>query len=623
MIGDEARLRSTMDAARQAYDFDVGNSWDRYQEYLNWYSPVFDSGLLRHDAWDEGPAYSEINTTRNNFPICRAVVDIWTSLEAGTPPSSRAEPERVPLPPPTIDEAKARDDQQMYAVYKSIASRKADMRSALIRKYRRLDGFMRKNYVATKRKNLYGISWVKVMPDMDLRRPVSGVLKNPSTIYPFWSTRDPDDIESLLCAYQESASLANARYGLGLKFRDGQAVVSESDPEYRDMERWFDTSRTMVWVEEYWWIEREFDRATGRQTSSCVYTATRVCDKIVATHRYEGWRYIPFVMFRNSDERSSTGWSDIAGVMDINDEINKRLSQQADVISLYSQPRFQLIGSTGMDREMPDPFMMISLSETERIEQILTRIDVFPTQSHIDSLLDLLSRVSGLPPIVWGLIANAQTSGRALTASWKATETRLSPKLMEDENSIRRWDAITVDYIRKYGWDDARSLFTNKDGTPFLDFTYDFPPMEPRDFQEVTMNAITKRDAGLQTTEDAMREVGDERASDTLEAVRAEWQDAVLHPDKVQAFTLLQQAELQNEMTRQQMAAPPAPQPGAAPAAGAPPGAAGGSPPPGVAPGGPPAPQLSSGTLMRGGDVSNQLLQTQQLGPPPTAGPPA
>lgn len=613
-VGDvDADLSRRIDNARYMLDAEMQMSIERYQEYLNWYSPVWDSNLLRHDAWDEGVLYEDYNTTRDNFPICRAVVDIWTSLEAGTPPSSRAEPDRVGLPAPTIDEELARQDREMYAVRKIISSRKSDMRTDLIGRYRRLDQFTRKNYLATRRKNLYGISWVKVIPDTYRKRPVSGVMKNPATVYPQWSNRDPDDIESILVAYQEDAQLANQRYGLGLDFKDGQVSIGESSAYYRDPARYFDDSRTMVWVEEYWWIEREFKN--GQERSSKVCMATRVCDRIVERDEMEGLHYVPFVMFRNSDERNSNGWSDIAGAMDINDEINKRMSQQGDVIALYSQPRFQLIGSVAStEREMPDAFQMISLSDNERIEQIMTRIDVFPTNYHIDQLFDLLSRVTGLPPIVWGLIANAQTSGRALTASWKATETRLSPKLMENEASIRRWDAICIDYIRKYDWDEARSLFTNKDGTPFIDFTYDFPPMEPRDFQEVTMNAITKRDAGLQTTEAAMREVGQDRASDMLESVKAEWMDPILHPDKVQARALQEQVDLQNEMTRQQMEAPPAPPEGAAPPAGGAPAA--------LAPGGVPQ-DLTSGVLMRNGEVSNQYLAQTQIGPPPTAGPPA
>ena len=260
---------------------------------------------------------------------------------------------------------------------------------------------------------------------------------------------------------------------------------------------------------------------------------------------------------------------------------------------MYSQPRFQLTGASiaAVEREMPGPFELISLSDTERIEQILTRIDVFPTNYHIDQLFDLLHRVTGLPPIVWGMIANAQTVGRALTASWKATETRLAPKLMQDEHSIRRWDAIVIDYIRQYDWEKARNLFTDRRGLPFLDFTYDFPPMEPRDFQEVTMNAITKRDAGLIPSVQAMRETGDEKAEDTIEEVKAEWMDPVLHPDKVQARELLRQISIQNDMAEQeiaaQQAAPAAPAAPAGAPAGAPPALPPGVPP-GAVPGGMP-----------------------------------
>lgn len=163
--------------------------------------------------------------------------------------------------------------------------------------------------------------------------------------------------------------------------------------------------------------------------------------------------------------------------------------------------------------------------------------------------------------------------------------------------------------------------------------------MEPRDFQEVTMNAITKRDAGLQDTISAMREIGDEAAEDTLEAVLAESLNIFLHPDKTQAFLLAQNAELQNQQLAAQLQSQGAT--GAAPqnlatvaqavgqgaqaqataqAAQAPVGGAGAPLPPTQA-GGPVAGNagvqapgdVSSGTLFRNGDVSNQLLQTGQM----------
>lgn len=641
------RLHEGIDSLRTLLDGDMEGVRQRCQTYLNWYSPPFNWNTQTHDAWTNPLTVEDIGLTRANFPIARAVVDIWTALEAAKPPSGRAEPERIPPPPPDIDPVAAARLRETYKVARDYEGMKANLRSLYLRRWMRRDLFPLKHFRAVRRKNLYGFAWQKVWPNARLRAPQSSVLRNPATVYPIWSDRDPDDIEAILVAHQKAATWANARYGLNLKVSNG-VILGSHDPRYRDLaETWTDHTRTMVWVEEMWWVEREY-AADGNISSSRVHMATRVFDKIVDHETYEGWTQVPFVYWENADERDATGWSDIAGVIDINDEFNRRLSQEGDIIGSYSAPRFQLLGAMlGREVEMPGPFELISLQDQERIEQILTRIDVFPTQQHFTILTDLLHRVSGLPPITWGLIANAQTSGRALTASWKATEARLAPKLMRNEQSLNRWKDIALNYATLYRWDDAHILFRDRRGAPFDDFRWEFPPMEPRDFQEVTANAITKRDAGLQTTIDAMREVGNEAAEDTMEAVLAEYQDIFLHPEKRQAFLLAENAELQNLMLAQQLGGPAgggSPQPfstvaqavgGAAEAQAAaaaqggalgtgeapmPPtqagaaGNAGVQGPTALSEESPTAPgSLTSGTLFRNGEVSNQLLQTTRM----------
>ena len=528
-----------------------------------------------------------------------------------------------------MDETQALQIQQFYAVLKKVESSRADARSWLLRQFHRQDRFPLKHFRACRRKNLYGFTWARVLPDLFNDRPTAHILKNPTTVFPLWSDRDPDDIEAVLNVQQMSATLANVKYGLGLKCENG-IVTGLEGSRYRQVpDNWVNGDQTMVWVEDYWCVDRTFDQ--GRVASSDVLQITRICGKIVHRQVYVGWRYVPFVAFQNADERDSYGWSDLAGVIDINDEMNRRISQEGDIIGMYASPRFQMLGSlSGSTREMPAPFELIGLEDTERIEQIMTRIDVFPTQMHFQFLQDLLHRVSGLPPIVWGLINNAQTSGRALTASWKATETRLAPKLMENENSLRRWDAIELDYLHTYDWYGASKLFHDRYGRRFEDFTWDFPAMEPRDFQEVTLNAINKRDAGLQSTIDAMRETGDEAAEDTFEEVRAEWMDPVFHADKVQAQEMLKNARLQNLMQAQQLGitipgtegvptnpATVAQATGAAaqaaPAAGSPSAGPEGGPPPPDQQGGAQPPTTSTGTLIRNGNVSNQSLTQQRV----------
>ncbi len=153
--------------------------------------------------------------------------------------------------------------------------------------------------------------------------------------------------------------------------------------------------------------------------------------------------------------------------------------------------------------------------------------------------------------------------------------------------------------------------------------------MEPRDFQEVTMNETTKRDAGLKSTIKAMRASGDDVAEDTMEEVLAERQDPMQHPDRAQALLFDQRATLeiaQSPCNQQQgaqqpptcramdqqeqvVAGQPTAAPGQAPQGGLPPAQPGQQQP--VEPAG--QPPVQTGTLVRQGNVSNQFSAKGKL----------
>lgn len=648
---DEA-LKGRIDECRLAMESDMLAVRAKAQVYLNWYSPPFETRLGTHDAWTDPFTVDSIGLTRANFPIARACVDIWTALESAAPPTLWAQPERVRPPVPSVDQAEVLRARLVTSVAKQAEAYRANLRAARVRSWMKDDGFAYKAYIATRKKNLYGFSWMKVWPNRAEKRVVTHTLRNPTTVYPIWSSREPGELEMVLVAYQMNVNKANAMYDLGIPTKNGKILPGSDSGTYREVsDKWYDSTRTMVWVEELWWRKQKFDDE-GNVTESAVACVKRITDKLVEKAVYPNWRKLPWVYWENSDERDAYGWSDIASVIDINDEFNRRLSQEGDIIGMYSAPRFQLLNSfAGRDVDMPGPFELISLSETERIEQILTRIDTFPAQQHFNILTDLLHRVTGLPPIVWGLIANAQTSGRALSASWKATEARLSPKLMRNEQSYRDYLDLGLQYARVYDWNGARELYVDADGDPFRDFRWEFPPMEPRDFMEVTQNEITKRDAGMTTTLKAMRAMGDEAAEDTYEETQAEALNIFEHPDKVQAFLLAQRAELDNiayanelgveldsgggmvggqggaavnpvtvagavgmarsVQSQAQASAPPTVGPAPATQPGGSNATAGPAVSPGAAPGAP-GESVSTGTLIRNGDVSNQILQTRR-----------
>jgi len=548
-----------IDALRYEMESEMASIRERSLAYLRWYSPPFNERLGAHDAWNTPISPDDIGTSRTTITIPRAVVDIYASLEAAAAVRVRAEPERLPPMLPSVDQNEQQVRQTFYAWRRSVESWKSDLRSARMRQFLKRDDFDVKQFFAVRKKNLHGFAWTKMLPNLDRKVVESYVVRDPTNVYPMWSSRTPGELDAILCVQLVGARLANQRYGLGLEFeRDGMTVMFApglDQGNYHDLnDRYFDSTRKMVWVEELWWIDRDYDRMGKDGPRTCVYCVVRVAGKPYKAYRYEGWRHIPFVYWENSDERDWIGWSDVANVMDIADEINRRYSQQGDTIGMYSSPRFQVLGTIpGRDISMPGPFQKIDLQDAERIEQILTRIDTYPTDRHFDMSMELLHRATGLPPIVWGLINNAQTSGRALSASWKATETRLSPKLMSNRMSVQRHCSIIQSLAAHYDWYNGRDLWRTNDEDTFEDWRFEFPPMEPRDFMEVTQDAINKRDAGLITTIMAMRLTGDEAAEETLQEVLAERMNVLLQPTFVQQFLLAQRTQLDNAAYAQQV----------------------------------------------------------------------
>jgi hypothetical protein len=130
-----------------------------------------------------------------------------------------------------------------------------------------------------------------------------------------------------------------------------------------------------------------------------------------------------------------------------------------------------------------------------------------------------------------------------------------------------------LDCMELYGWDYAKELYGGN-----RDFEWDFPNKEPRDFLEVTTDALNRLNGGLYSHKQAMEATGDTSPDETIEAVRADYMDAVLHPEKAQSYILLQrlqqqiqieaaQAGIQQSAMLQQLAQSA---PGGAPSAGSP-----------------------------------------------------
>ncbi|HUT78233.1 MAG TPA: hypothetical protein VM285_11125 [Polyangia bacterium] len=539
-------LNARVDALRTGYAAHNTNVLARNRAFLRAYAPEFNNRLGEFDQWPGRIKQEDEGHTRSSYNVTRAVVELWTSLEASEFPAVRWFEQFIPSPVPSVDEEQAKAAQEVYRAAKIGTRQVSTMREQALLGHARRTDMKRHFYRAVLKKNLYGHSWLKTVPDIDRRtfRVFSRI--DPSTVYPVWSAFDDSKLDAILVATRRSAQSVNEQYpGMIRMDRDGLTMAS-TDAYYQPSAGTLTTDdRRWVWVEDYWALDADYEgeaNADTVPTRSRVVNLVRVNGKIAKTTEYKGWRSVPYVYWVNESERDALGFSDAGIMLPIQDGINRFLSQQQDVIFGESRPKFKYRGDSERVITLGDE-QVVSLEPDEDIEQIAVRLDVFPTQIHGQQLMEFMSRATGLPDVVWGRIVAAQNSGRALATAWRAVAARMVPRTQRNSQALHEHFSMWLDWMELYGWDSASDLYNGN-----RDFELDFPNQEPRDFQEVALNAVNRLQAGLIDTAKAMEITGEASPDEMLERVRADYMDPVLHPEKSQSFLLLQRLRQQIEM---------------------------------------------------------------------------
>ena len=552
----------------------------RNRAYLRAFSPDFEARIGEHDQWPDDFKQESQDHFRSSYNLTRAVVELWTSLEMSEFPALRWWEEFLPTPVPSTDPVENEIRQSTYRSAKLVARQMATIREQVLNGHIRRTDLARHAYKAVLRKNVYGHSWLKTVPDMRRRtfRVFSRI--DPSTVFPAWSHSEDEKLDAILVATRRSAQSANAEYPGIIAMNSTGLTLSTLNGYYQPTPQVLtDADLAFVWMEDYWLVDDEWEQEVSDDdlpVRSRVINVIRVAGKIARVTEYPGWRAVPYVRFENENERDHLGFSDVATMLPIQDSLNRFMSQQQDVIAGESRPKFKYRGDSDRSITFGNEDI-VSLDSDEDIEQIQIRLDVFPTQVHGQQLLEVLARSTGLPDTVWGRISAAQNSGRALATAWRSVAARMVPRTQRNAMSLKHLiGALWVDWMELYGWDSAPDLYNGN-----RDFDLDFPNQEPRDFTEVTTDALNKLGAGLIDTISAMERTGERSPDEMIDRVRAEYMDAILHPDKSQGFLLLQRlknqiaieaqnAGIQAEQAAQAMAQLRGTPPGGAPGAGTP-----------------------------------------------------
>jgi hypothetical protein len=531
---------------------------EQNQAYLRAFSPQFDTRLKEHDQWPDAFRQESGDRYRSSYNVTRAVVELWTSLEASDFPTLRFQERFIPTPSPTMDEAEGAARQMEYRANKIVQRNLATLREQALQRHLRRSDAKQHFYHWTLRKNTFGHSWLKTWPDEANKTFRVSTRIDSSTVFPVWSYADDDRgrLDAVLVAYRRSAQSVNAEYPGFIEMSPDGISVSEAGYYTPTPERRTEADRAFVWVEDYWVLDDRWESEPGDDGTpvrSRVINATRINGGFpqwnglpVTIATYEGWKGLPYIPLANENLRDQTGFSDVATMLPFQDSMNRFMSQQQDVIHGESRPRFKFRGDSNRTIVLGDEDV-VSLDPDEDIEQIQVHLDVFPTQVHGQQLADLMSRATGLPDTVWGRITAAQNSGRALATAWRAVAARLVPRTMAADRAIHTWLNLWMDWMELYGWDSAPDLFAGS-----RDYDLEFPNQEPRDFSEVTLDAINRFNAGLLDHKRTIEATGMTSPDEVIEDVRADYLDTIIHPEKAQAYLLLENAKQDMAIKAQQ-----------------------------------------------------------------------
>lgn len=341
-------------------------------------------------------------------------------------------------------------------------------------------------------------------------------------------------------ATADKADIVNS----GASAEGGQEGDTKHNEEYEH------SQHLEVW--DYWY------RAGGS-----IYNATLLAGRIVdGPHKHKELPTIPYLIYEAAHEPGSPeGMSTVDLLRDTQMGYNRALSLWTQYSLDNAGTAYQVKGPTSAD--FPEGLVPLSdeivpVGENE-IMPIQRNQNSFPISQLIDQYWELASRLTGIPSILFGQLAGAQTSGRATAVQIEAALNRLDPKR-------RRFYQTFKDLLRIWGFmlsyknteiqvvepaENTEAGLVPQAQEPemvvktvrlkqllkgFDNWKIVPPEITPRDSIEATQNAANKVQAHLSSLESAMDEIGVEDPQHELDLIRRELADARLNPGQVQAY---------------------------------------------------------------------------------------
>lgn len=543
----------------------------RYREHLKYYAPI------NNDQWPEDRFLrpSKVHITAN---IVRAYCDIASRLLSLQPRLINK-----PVSASTEGRRRAEDVERLY--YRMLDATEWDIW---------LNEFALGG-------EIFGLSVLKPYWNNDTDAPDVSVIEQPQNLILGYGTNDYTVVDwaiyrSTISFIEAQFRYPDAKIHLGKKGEPNIAgsPVNWADADKADIvDQRSGTSQSSLGGHDLTGATSSSDHSEEYEQSEhletwdywyredgSIYNATLLAGHVVAgPTKHPELPVIPYITYEAGHQPGSPeGMSTVDLLRDVQMGYNRAMSMWTQHALDNSGTAYQMKGPTSGDFPeggVPRSDEFVAVGENE-ILPIQRNQNTFPVNQLIDHYWELASRLTGIPEILFGQLAGAQTSGRATAVQIEAALNRLDPKRRRYYASLKQllriWHFMLmyknkqVEILVPVGQEgggpqlEAPQLEVQKIGMRELIDGYDNwkispPEITPRDNIEATQNAANKVGAHLMSIESAMDETGVDDPQHELDLIRAELADARLNPGQVQAYISAMQLMLQMMQQQQQQAA--------------------------------------------------------------------
>ncbi|MFN0071922.1 MAG: phage portal protein, partial [Chloroflexota bacterium] len=339
----------------------------------------------------------------------------------------------------------------------------------------------------------------KVFYDAAARR-IRVVNVDPFTFSVCWAGDDPGALTRVEVAYSLEAAEAERLYGRGTE-DEGRRTEEERSPSVLRPSSSVPRSPSSVTVQEQWTAE----------------TFQVSVDQRVVRSGRNPYGFIPFVHVPNMQPPNQLwGRSDLDGLIEINRELNERMSDQADVIRYHADPPVIFRGVTEHTDLAVGPGTVWDIPLDSDVKLLEWQGQSPSVQEHIERVMRTLFEVSETPRSAFG------DSGRLL--SGVALEMELRPIIQKTlrrrafwTRALRQRNALILKLAERFEVDGARP----GDFAPYRTKIV-WPPMVPADDTALVRQNIALVEAGLRSYRGALDALGEENPEAELERIRAD-----------------------------------------------------------------------------------------------------